>query len=110
MVERVAQGCENMGWETRGNGRYYYRKVRDGGRVISEYIGGGVLAEAYAELDADARGDSAAARAAWSETVQAERQHDAALAEVDELVQGMTAAVLIAAGYHTHGRQWRRQR
>jgi len=99
-----------MGWETRGNGRYYYRKVRDGGRVISEYIGGGVLAEAYAELDADARGDSAAARAAWSETVQAERQHDAALAEVDELVQGMTAAVLIAAGYHTHGRQWRRQR
>ena len=99
-----------MGWETRGNGTYYYRKVRRGSRVMSEYIGAGVLAEVYAELDADARDEAAAARAAWAATVQAERRHDVALAEVDELVQGMTAAVLIAAGYHTHGRQWRRQR
>ena len=31
-------------------------------------------------------------------------------AEVDRMVQTMTAAALIAAGYHTHRRQWRRQR
>ena len=99
-----------MGWESRGNGRYYYRKVRRGGRVESEYIGAGVLAEAVAELAADARGDSAAARRAWAKTVQAERRHDAALAEVDDMVRTMSAAVLIAAGLHTHRRQWRRQR
>lgn len=110
MVNRVAQGCENMGWETRGNGRYYYRKVRRGGRVESEYIGGGMVAEALAELDDEARNDSAAARRAWATTVQAERRHDAALTEVDDMVRTMTAAVLIAEGLHTHRRQWRRQR
>lgn len=99
-----------MGWETRGNGSYYYRKMRQDGRVVSEYIGAGMVAEALAELDADARGDAAAARRAWAKRVQAERRHDAALTEVDDMVRTMTAAVLIAEGFHTHGRQWRRQR
>jgi len=99
-----------MGWESRGNGRYYYRKVRRGGRVESEYIGAGVLAEAVAELAADARDEAAAARRVWAKRVQAERRHDSALAEVDDMVRTMSAAVLIAAGFHTHGRQWRRQR
>jgi hypothetical protein len=69
-----------------------------------------MLAEAYADLDADARDNAAAARAAWAKTVQAERRHDAALSEVDDMVRTMTAAVLIAEGFHTHRRQWRRQR
>ena len=42
--------------------------------------------------------------------VDAERHTAATLAEVDRMVQTMTAAALIAAGYHTHRRQWRRQR
>lgn len=99
-----------MGWETRGNGRYYYRKVRRGGRVESEYIGGGMVAEALAELDDEARNDSAAARRAWLAAVEAERHTVATLAQVDRIVSTMTAAALIAAGYHTHRRQWRRQR
>jgi len=61
-----------MGWETRGNGSYYYRKVRDGGRVRSEYVGAGMLAEALAGLDEIDRHSAAAGRAAWSITVQAE--------------------------------------
>ena len=99
-----------MGWETRGNGRYYYRKVRRGGRVVSEYIGAGPFVEALARLDQLGRDSAELERAVWSETVQAERRNAAALAEVDRMVQGMTAAVLIAAGCHTHRRQWRRQR
>ena len=110
MVNGVAQRCVNMGWETRGNGSYYYRKVRDGGRVVSEYIGAGVLAEALADLDADTRADVAAARAAWSKTVQAERRHDAVLAEAEATARALTSAVLIAEGYHTHRRQWRKVR
>ena len=99
-----------MAWETRGSSRYYYRKARDGGRVRSEYIGAGLVAEVLSEADALSRHDAEQQRQAWRAEVDAERRTAAALAEVDQMVQGMTAAVLIAAGYHTHRRQWRRQR
>ena len=99
-----------MAWETRGSSRYYYRKVRGGGRVRSEYIGAGLVAEVLAEADALGRHDAERQRQTWQAEVNAERRTAAALAEVDEMVQAMTAAVLIAAGYHTHRRQWRRQR
>ena len=99
-----------MAWETRGNGRYYYRKVRDGGRVRSEYIGAGMLAEAHAGLDEIDRHSAAAGRVAWAATVQAERDAERAIDEAADVAEALTAAVLIAAGYHTHRRQWRRQR
>ena len=99
-----------MAWETRGNGTYYYRKVRRDGVVRSEYVGAGLVAEALAGLDGIGRDSAELDRAVWLETVQAERRIAAALAEADRMVQGMTAAVLIAAGCHTHRRQWRRQR
>lgn len=40
-----------MGWERRGNGYYYYRKRREGHRVISEYVGNGRAAEVAAAMD-----------------------------------------------------------
>jgi len=99
-----------MAWEMRGNRSYYYRKVRFGGRVRSEYIGVGMLAEAHAALDEIGRESAAAGRVAWAATVQAERDAERALNESAEVAETLTAAVLIAAGYHTHRRQWRRQR
>ncbi len=99
-----------MAWETRGNGRYYYRKVRDGAHVRSEYLGAGMLAEAHAAIDEIDRHSAAAGRAAWAVTVQAERAIDEAADEAADVAEALTAAVLIAAGYHTHRRQWRRQR
>ena len=99
-----------MGWETRGNGSYYYRKVRRGGRVCSEYVGRGLVADILADIDDDARHDAQVQQQARRAEVDAERHTAATLAEVDRMVQHMTAAALIAAGYHTHRRQWRRQR
>ena len=99
-----------MGWENRGNGRYYYRKVRDGGRVRSEYVGAGLVAEALAEIDDIGRAAEAHNRATWATTVQAERVNDEAIAAAGAIAAALTTAVLIAAGYHTHRRQWRRQR
>jgi hypothetical protein len=47
-----------MGWEKRHNNQeYYYRKIRQGRKVISQYIGrrGEPVAELAAALDAAAR-------------------------------------------------------
>jgi hypothetical protein len=40
-----------MGWETRGAHSYYYRKQRQGRRVVSTYCGRSELAILPAELD-----------------------------------------------------------
>lgn len=99
-----------MSWETRGNNRYYYRRRKVGGRVVSEYIGGGLLAEAVAGLDELERDERRRAAAEWRAIVAADGQHAEALAEVDNVVRSAVAAALIASGYHQHRRQWRRAR
>ncbi len=99
-----------MGWETRANGRFYYRKRRVNGRVISEYVGNGDVAEALAMLDEHDRQHRQRAAAEWRAIVDADRRHDDDLAAVDALVKSAVAAVMLANGYHTHKRQWRRQR
>ena len=38
-----------MAWEVRNRRKYYYRKRREGNRVIFEYLGGGLEAEQYAQ-------------------------------------------------------------
>lgn len=99
-----------MGWEQRGSGRYYYRKRRIGGHVVSEYMGGGELGEEAAALDRAAR----AAREQELRSAKEEREKITALAEAGaEAEQGIRALVrafLLLAGYHTHKGQWRRRR
>jgi hypothetical protein len=101
-----------MGWETRrGQGRYYTRSRKVNGRIIREYVGTGLVAELAAQQDAEARAQRRAER---------ERlQHEAAkwasatlpLTELSRLLDGLTAAALIAAGYHQHHRgTWRKRR
>lgn len=99
-----------MGWESRGNSRYYYRKQRVGERVVSEYIGFGEFTEVLAVLDELRRTRRQAERQAWRQ----ERDGDSAVArEVDRLddyVRVLTRAVLLTTGHHTHRGQWRQQR
>lgn len=98
-----------MGWETYGGKQYYYRKRREGNRVISEYVGRGELAEAIAALDALDKRRQALEREAWKETKRHQRELDAMIDEIGGYVRAMVKAELIAAGYHTHKRQWRKQ-
>lgn len=99
-----------MSWEKRGNNRYYYRRRKVDGRVVADYIGAGILAETLAELDENERLERQRAEAEWSAVVECDRRQAATLAEVDDLVKSAVAAVLIASGYHTHKRQWRKAR
>jgi len=99
-----------MSWETRGNHRYYYRRRKVDGRVIAEYIGAGDVAEALAGLDEDARRQQQHAAAEWRALVDTDRRQVATLTELDDLVRSAVAGVLIANGYHTHKRQWRKMR
>jgi hypothetical protein len=101
-----------MGWETRrGQGRYYTRSRKVNGRIIREYVGTGLVAELVAQQDAEAR----ARRLAERERLQQEEARWAStaapLTELSRLLDGLTAATLIAAGYHQHHRgAWRKTR
>lgn len=95
-----------MGWERRGNRRYYYRKRRQGGQVVSEYVGAGELAETTAALDALERDLRQAEQRRW-EAIQAA---DAQVDQVADLVQALIHAILLATGHHTHKGQWRKKR
>jgi predicted negative regulator of RcsB-dependent stress response len=40
-----------MGWEQRGNNRYFYRKERDGSQVKSVYVGRGEIAHMISQFE-----------------------------------------------------------
>ncbi len=100
-------------WERRERGGFYYtRSRREGGRVVREYIGGGVLGELAAQLDAEIRRIREEEANTWRE----ERKSMEALLDkpVEELCRAaeiLSRAVFVAAGYHQHNRgEWRKRR
>lgn len=105
-----AKGCSTMGWENRNGNLYYYRKERDGSRVRSVYIGSGETAHLISKLEAMRH-----------EEIKMKLLHQRNLREMDEQVDNLIerhgkaadvllTATLLAAGFHTHHRQWRRKR
>ena len=101
-----------MAWESRkGQGAYYTRSRRIGGRVVREYIGTGSFAEGIALLDELERRD----RQAQADARREERAEldalDAKVVELDDFADLLAHAVLVGAGYHQHNRgQWRKRR
>lgn len=100
-----------MGTEARRNGKvYYYQKRREGDRVISQYIGGGLVAD-FAEKRAAMQRTN---REAEREQLKAERMSmaeiDTALNEFSQTVDTLMTAELLLSGYYQHKRQWRRRR
>jgi hypothetical protein len=104
-----------MGWEYRKGTRYYYRKERQGNRVVSTYIGpAGDRAALFAEIDAldrqrrqQERWEAQIARAQFAELASAPEGLTELLAEAKRAA----AEALTAAGYHQHKRgQWRKRR
>ena len=95
-----------MSWERRAAKRYYYRKYRQGDRVLSEYVGAGQPAELAAALDAAQRQWRQAECDRWA----SRRALDARIDELCDLTHALACALLLAAGYRTHKGQWRKKR
>jgi len=99
-------------WERRERGGSYYTRTRKvGGKVEREYIGGGILGELAAQMDALERQQRDEEAALWRE----EREQLAVLmAPVDELCEAaevLARAALMSAGYRRHKRgEWRKRR
>lgn len=99
-----------MGWETRGNREYYYRKRRDGEKVISQYVGAGSFAALIARADELDRERHREALIAERKAQEADLALDRQVNQACDLVRTMTAAELLSKGYHTHKGQWRKKR
>jgi hypothetical protein len=95
-----------MGWEKRGNGTYFYLKEREGSRVRSVYVGRGDAARLISCENTLHRQQCEEMRDATS----AENDVDEELEELGAACDVLTAATLLAAGFHTHKRQWRKKR
>jgi hypothetical protein len=99
-------------WERRERGGLYYTRSRkEGGKVVMEYVGGGVLGEIAALEDEYERRRREEEAAFFHEECE---RLDALLAPVEELCEAaevIARAALIASGYHQHNRgEWRKRR
>jgi hypothetical protein len=104
----MRSGVAHMGWDMRG---YYYRVRRVGGKVVRQYVGRGPLADLVAAADESDRlirdQDREAAKAVSAELSDLED----GLRGLDELVEAVARALLLAAGYRRHKRgEWRKHR
>lgn len=99
-----------MAWEYRGARAYYYRKRWQNGRVISEYVGPGLVGRLAAFHDQTDRAQAAHEREEFRAAKAKQRELDRAVDGFGELVRSLTREELQAAGYHQHKGQWRRRR
>jgi hypothetical protein len=89
-----------VGLERRGNRTFYYRVLRENGRLVKKYVASGEQAEAAAKRD------------------EAERAHRAELKRIGVLLDALRMVIdaliedqMLAAGYHRHDRgPWRKKR
>jgi hypothetical protein len=100
-----------MPWERRERGGLYYtRSKKVNGKVVREYVGGGVLGEIAARMDALERRQREEEAGRWKEKRKCLEQKAAFLLELEEATKILTTAHLIAAGCHKHHGEWRRLR
>ena len=99
-----------MGWEKRGNKKFYYRKKRMGQRVVSEYMGTGSLADLYLAMDAEERIERCLTRTVWAEQRLEANNLEADIEHLNEIVSNLVSTTLLVSGYRSHKGQWRKAR
>ena len=99
-----------MGWELRNGKRYYYRKIRRGRRVISEYVGTGEFVELLFQLDGLDRIEKELSRIAWKNQKDEVRKLNKDISQLAKIISGLARASLLTSNYHSHKGQWRQNR
>lgn len=99
-----------MGWEKRGSGQYYYRKKRVNGRVVSEYVGAGILAEATQLVDQMESENNELQRQKEKDEKEQAAAIDGAVDQNLESIGELIKGVLIDHGYHKVKGEWRKKR
>ncbi len=101
-----------MAWEKRERGGLYYTRSRKvNGKVVREYVGGGVLGEIAALEDEYERRLREEDTAFWEEQQERLEALSAPVDELCEAAETIARAVLLVAGFRRHNRsKWRRQR
>lgn len=99
-------------WERRERGGLYYTRSRkEDGRVVREYVGGGILGELAAQMDALERERREEQAARWKEEQEELDALEAPVEELSEASDLLVRAALLASGYHQHNRgEWRKRR
>ena|SRR3712207_1220855 len=101
-----------MAWEERARGgRYYYQSERgEDGKVRKRYVGTGEIAELVAHADATRQRVREARREEGREELERMRDLVAPALELDDAVEALVRAHLVAAGYRGRKGQWRLRR
>ena len=99
-----------MGWEQRNGKRYYYRKRREGGRVVSEYVGTGDIADLLFLIDRDEYLQRRWNRAKWKMQKDEVEKFDKDQRSLALLTRHILRACLLVKGYHPHKGQWRKKK
>src|SRR4051794_20076866 len=99
-----------MGWRRIGNGLYYYRSRRQGGRGVSEYVGRGEVASLMAQLVDLGRQEREGRRAENNARRDAAEREARRFADWFRAVEDVANGAMLAAGFHKHRGQWRRRR
>ena len=106
---RLRNGRHLVAWEERERGgRYYTRSRREGGRVLREYVGGGLAGELAAEADRERRELEEAQREREREDIERIKALAAPVLEVSEAAEILARAHLVAAGYRRRKGEYRR--
>lgn len=99
-----------MALEKRRNRNYYYRKMRRGAHVRSVYVGAGELSRLMLLLDESRALEEGLKRALAQKEREEFAAQDAIIERACSMIETLTNAALLAEGFHTHKRQWRRKR
>ena len=99
-------------WERRDRGGFYYTRSRKGGgRVLRQYVGGGILGEVAAQMDVEDRQRRNEEAAGWTQEQERMRRLEQPVEELCEATDLLVRATFLALGYHQHNRgEWRLRR